>query len=153
MSKHNGSGLRSELMIIVKALESLEDRIGTIKRQASDANQERPDALFEARRHYKSRRARDNLFGTPDLFGEPAWDMLVDLFIAAEESKQISVSSLCVASAVPMTTALRWIAILESRALIERTADDLDARRSYLSLTATTQATIRAHFEQRTAAL
>jgi DNA-binding MarR family transcriptional regulator len=135
MSEHNDSCISSELEIIVKALETFEDRIAIIKRQAL--------------RHYKSRRTRDELFGKPDLFGEPAWDMLVDLFIAGEEGKKISVSSLCVASAVPMTTALRWIAILESRALIERTADALDARRSYLSLAIEAQAKIRTHFELR----
>jgi hypothetical protein len=149
MIEHNDSCISSELKIIVKALESFEERIATIKRQAADANAERSNALIEARRHYKSRRMRDNIFGMPDLFGEPAWDMLVDLFIAGEEGKKISVSSLCVASAVPMTTALRWIAILESRALIERTADALDARRWYLSLAAEAQAKIRTHFELR----
>lgn len=47
-----------------------------------------------------------------DLFGEPAWDMIVDLFIAAEENKTVSVSSLCIDASVPMTTVLRWNNIL-----------------------------------------
>ncbi|MBK9004927.1 MAG: hypothetical protein IPM67_01435 [Sphingomonadales bacterium] len=75
--------------------------------------------------------------------------MLVDLFIAAEEGKQISVSSLCIASAVPMTTALRWIAILEAKRLIERKADPLDSRRYFLSISQDVRDKMRDHFETR----
>lgn len=138
-----------ELQIVTTALDALAQRITALKQQAVAATMWQPSALHEAKQHYKARRARTNLFGVPDLFGEPAWDMLVDLFIAAEEGKQISVSSLCIASAVPMTTALRWISILESRELICRATDPADARRFYLKLAPSTHAKIKAHFEQR----
>jgi hypothetical protein len=138
----------SELQIVTTALDALAQRITALKKQAISAKTAQPSALDEARQHYKARRARTNLFGVPDLFGEPAWDMLVDLFIAAEEGKRISVSSLCIASAVPMTTALRWISILEARELILRSADSVDARRFYLSLAPHAHAKIKMHFEQ-----
>jgi hypothetical protein len=38
----------------------------------------------EARRHYRLRRMRDQEFG-PALFGEPAWDILLDLYIAVSD--------------------------------------------------------------------
>jgi DNA-binding MarR family transcriptional regulator len=91
--------------------------------------------LERAKRHYRNRRKRDAVFENTNLFGEPAWDMLVDLFIAGEEGNLISVSSLCIASAVPDTTALRWIAILEREKLITRKPDPNDQRRIFLSLT------------------
>jgi hypothetical protein len=138
----------SELQIITTTLDALAQRISGLKQQAFAPKTPQRSALDEARQHYKARRARTNLFGVPDLFGEPAWDMLVDLFIAAEEGKRISVSSLCIASAVPMTTALRWIAILEARELISRSADSADARRFYLSLAPHAYAKIKMHFEQ-----
>jgi hypothetical protein len=137
----------SELQIITTTLDALEQRISALKEQAKFTTAAQRSALDEAKQHYKARRARTNLFGVSDLFGEPAWDMLVDLFIAAEEGKQISVSSLCIASAVPHTTALRWIAILEARNLILRRADAVDARRSYLSLDPNAHAKIKMHFE------
>lgn len=138
----------SELQIVTIALDALAQRISDLKQQITSAKTGQPSAFEEARQHYNARRARANLFGVPDLFGEPAWDMLVDLFIAAEEGKQISVSSLCIASAVPMTTALRWITILEARELILRSADSVDARRFYLSLAPHAHAKIKMHFER-----
>ncbi|MDP9056066.1 MAG: hypothetical protein M3N34_01850 [Pseudomonadota bacterium] len=82
---------------------------------------------------YEDRRRRVKLFGA-DLFGEPAWDILLDLFIATATGKQISVSSACIGSAVPSTTGLRWLAVLETRGLIVRENDDRDARRSHVRL-------------------
>jgi len=82
---------------------------------------------------YENRRRRVKLFGA-DLFGEPAWDILLDLFVAFGTGKQISVSSACIGAAVPSTTALRWLSVLETRNLIVRENDDSDARRSHVRL-------------------
>jgi hypothetical protein len=60
-----------------------------------------------ARRYLRHRRERERLL--PDLFADPAWDILLDLFAASIERRPVSVSSACVAAAVPPTTALRWI--------------------------------------------
>jgi hypothetical protein len=68
------------------------------------------------------------------LFADPAWDMLLDLYLADIVSKRISISSLCGASQVPATTALRWIAALQSEGLVDRTSDPLDQRRYFMSL-------------------
>jgi hypothetical protein len=92
--------------------------------------------LFVARSHLAGRRARAR-FLPPDLFGEPAWDLLLDLFIAGEECKPISITSACIASGVASTTALRWIGVLEERGLILRAPDPGDGRRIYLALTFT----------------
>lgn len=149
MNQNNsGSVIGAELKLVVRSLEAIEEKIANLRQRAVNSNSDEPAVLFKARQHYKNRREREKLFGTPDLFGEPAWDMLIDLFIAAEEGKKISVSSLCLASAVPMTTALRWISILESRELIHRTADSLDARRSFLSLSPPAHEKLRMHFER-----
>ena len=41
-----------------------------------------------------------------DLFADPAWDMLLDLFQAEISQLRVPVSSLCIAAAVPATAAL-----------------------------------------------
>ena len=82
----------------------------------------------------RARRVRDRFF-PPDLFADPAWDMLLDLFAARLEGKRVAISSLCVAAAVPPTTALRWINSLEVRGYIRRVPDDTDARRRLVELT------------------
>ena len=60
-------------------------------------------------RDYVSRRQmRSDLFPSA-YFADPVWDMLLDLYAAHHENRLVSVSSLCIASGVPATTALRWI--------------------------------------------
>lgn len=83
---------------------------------------------------YNLRRQRENFFDK-SLFGEPAWDLLLDLFIQGERGKQVSISSACVGAAVPTTTALRWVTTLMTKGLLCRVTDDTDARRSILKLT------------------
>lgn len=89
----------------------------------------------ELRRAIRARRLRDEMFGSPGLFEDPAWDMLLDLFAAELERRQVSVSSLCIAAAVAPTTALRWINKLIEVGLFERRPDAFDRRRAYIALT------------------
>lgn len=84
---------------------------------------------------YQIRRARDRIFSDEDLFGDPAWDILLDLVYAERDNKSVSVTSACMASSVPPTTALRWVTILENKGYIERRQDQLDGRRRYVMLT------------------
>ena len=79
------------------------------------------------------RRHRDRFF-EGELFADPAWDILLELYAARLGQQKIPVGALCEAAAVPATTALRWISQLESKGLIERKADPMDGRRFHLSL-------------------
>jgi DNA-binding MarR family transcriptional regulator len=82
----------------------------------------------------RERRRRDLLFGEA-LFGEPAWDILLDLAWAEAVSRHRSVTDACIAAAVPHTTALRHIKLLVEGGLVTRTADPADRRRYHLRLT------------------
>lgn len=88
-----------------------------------------------ARGIYDSRRLRARVFSAELLFGEPAWDILLDLFIAELEGKPLSVTAACIGAAVPTSTGLRWLAILEDQGLVRRENDPRDARRVFLHLT------------------
>jgi DNA-binding MarR family transcriptional regulator len=81
------------------------------------------------------RRQRDAAFGK-ELFGEPAWDMLLTLFLAHVEGRHVSVSSLCFETAVPATTAHRWMLALIGKGLLVRIGDPDDRRRSHVYLSA-----------------
>ena len=70
-----------------------------------------------------------------ELFADPAWDMLLDLAAARAEHKRVSVTSLCIASGVPPTTALRWIALMTEAGQLERVEDEADRRRAFIALT------------------
>jgi len=86
-------------------------------------------------RIYESRRQRAR-FLSMSLLGEPVWDMLLALYCFSTRGRRLSVSSLCFASGVPSTTALRWLGVMEERELVTRSKDIHDARRTYLVLTA-----------------
>lgn len=93
----------------------------------------------------KARRARGRYL-TPELFADPAWDILLDLLRAEIEHERISVSSACIAAAVPATTGLRWLNALEQRGLVVRHRDLHDARRSYVTLSSGTSLALRRYF-------
>lgn len=79
------------------------------------------------------RRLRGQYF-MPELFADPAWDILLDLTAARLEGRMVAVSSLCIAAAVPATTALRWITQMTEQAILVRKPDPSDGRRVFIGL-------------------
>lgn len=86
------------------------------------------------RRIIRQRQLRARYFDG-ELFVDPAWNMLLDLTAARAEHMRVSVTSLCIASGVPPTTALRWIGQLAEAGLVERIQDETDRRRVFIGLT------------------
>ena len=121
--------LSEEAARIASVLASLSDGEGGA---AEEKQGNGPDANF-VRSIIRARRLRDQFFGT-ELFADPGFDMLLDLYAARLEETRVAVSSLCIAAAVPATTALRWIRALTERGLFVRTADPQDGRRVYIGL-------------------
>ena len=101
--------------------------------QQAPAKEATPGAA-QVRDMLRARRLRED-FLPADLFADPAWDMLLDLLAARLEQERVSVSSLCIASAVPPTTALRWIRTLTDKGIVHRQADPHDRRRVFIALT------------------
>ncbi len=85
-------------------------------------------------RIYESRRLRARYLSM-SLLGEPVWDMMLALYCFSTRGRRMSVSSLCYASGVPQTTAMRWIGVMEKRDLVKRSKDLRDGRKTYLLLT------------------
>ncbi len=83
---------------------------------------------------FQLRRRRDQLFAQPDLFGEPAYDILLDLYVSQHEGRQVTISDACNAAHVPWTTAVRQVRKLHALGLVLRLDDDLDRRRCYVVL-------------------
>jgi len=127
--------------------EEIERRTGV---RAPDLGYRGPDepvpdiASAEIRAVIRSRRLRGQYFEA-ELFADPAWDMLLDLFAASLERRRVSVSSLCIAAAVPPTTALRWIGTMHDAGLFGREADPGDRRRAYIVLSEKALAGMRAY--------
>jgi len=92
-----------------------------------------PDSRL-VRRIIRQRQLRVRFFDG-ELFADPAWDILLDLTAARAEHTRVSVTSLCIASGVPPTTALRWIRQMTDAGLLERVDDESDRRRAFIGLT------------------
>jgi len=71
-----------------------------------------------ARRLLSQRRQREDLLG-PELASEPAWTMLVALFIAHEEGTAATVAQICAAAGTPPATALRWLGTVAAEGKIK----------------------------------
>lgn len=97
------------------------------------------------RQAIRNRRLRERFF-EPELFADPAWDILLDLFAAGIERQRVAVSSLCIAAAVPPTTALRMIATMTEKGMLVRVNDPLDRRRVFVELSAGTRDAMQAYF-------
>jgi len=108
------------------------DRREQPDRRAPTGDAEMP-AISTIRAMIRARRLRDQYF-SGELFADPAWDMLLDLLLARLEQRTVAVSSLCIAAAVPPTTALRWIKRLTDEGIFVRTADPRDGRRVFIDL-------------------
>lgn len=102
----------------------------------------------EIRQMIRLRRRRETMFGT-DLFADPVWDMMLDLCLAAQIGRPESVSSLCMASAVPPTTALRWIKAMVERSIVVRQEDPNDRRRFFVSLAPDIEQKLQALLRER----
>jgi len=90
-------------------------------------------ALF-IKTYLRARRDREWQFPR-GLFSDPAWDILLDLYVAQSEDRQVSLWNACQAAAVPETSGMRWLRILESRHLVKREEEMTDQDREWVSLT------------------
>ena len=93
----------------------------------------------------QARRLRAHFFDE-ELFADPAWDMMLDQFRAELCQRRIATSSLCVAAAVPATTALRWIKAMTEKGLFVRHDDPFDGRRVYIELAPDVSEALRRYF-------
>lgn len=113
-------------------------------RSVSSARQRSPftaapndQALIQvARRLYDLRRRRDAIMDG-GLFSEPAWDILLDLFVSHHDGRQLSVSAVCIGARAPSATALRYLTMLQDAGLVHRTRAETDGRRSHVQLSPT----------------
>lgn len=95
----------------------------------------------------RQRRVRDRHFET-GLFADPAWDILLDLTLARAEDRRVSVSSLCIAAAVPATTALRWITLMTEKGILQREQDEDDKRRVFVTLSDSAAEAMGRYFDE-----
>ena len=137
----------ADLYNLAHALRLLADDASLIAAQGAESNAAAPGGTMPARsgmtaaaellafaKSILAARRKISQFFDPQLFADPARDMLLDLFVAGEEGRVISVSSCCIGAAVPATTALRWIKTLKTAGLVVEIGDAADRRRRLVTL-------------------
>jgi len=103
--------------------------------------------LVIARWLYWSRGKRP-IMGGNGIFSDPAWDILLDLYIRQCEGKHTSVTSSCIASRVPPTTALRYHSLMEKNGWIVRIKDESDKRIRFVRLTGDGERRLTSYFDE-----
>ncbi|MCA1748596.1 MAG: winged helix DNA-binding protein [Parasphingopyxis sp.] len=102
--------------------------------EADDPSEIAPSEIRKINAYIKAHRRRDLLF-SPGMFGDSAWEMLLDLFIAKGETRQVTMDSVCLAVGVPASTAWRKFAALEEDGLVARYPDPDDRRKTMVEVT------------------
>jgi|SRR3954454_1987252 len=95
---------------------------------------QRTTLLDRAQDEFHNRRRRVSVFGQ-SMFGEPAWDMLLALYILDISGQRQTVGSLLQFSGTPMSTAKRWLDYLSAHDLVRREAHPTDRRTAFVGLT------------------
>lgn len=140
--------------IVGCALPDKDDEgLGSRKRRQASGTQKNPLAQLKAllfrktlrrpRRltedHIRSvllvRRARGGVLGE-NLFSEPAWDVLLELYAAELGGRSMTLSDLARATDTPVSVIARWQAALEDHRLTRSTVSPEDPSRVTISLTA-----------------
>ena len=124
------------------------DRIALVARRVLE-DAERGAAMRDAdladfaRQTLTERRERDRYFD-PMVFSNPAWDILLALYVASAEGRVQSVLDCCAAAPVAQGVALRWLAYLKREEMVIETPDPARLGRTVICLSDQARATISA---------
>ena len=139
---------RGRIAATLARLSSAPDESGPAVLRLIEPPKDAPPLSVElVRSVIRARRLRARFFDEL-LFADPAWDMLLDLTQAELAQHRVPVSSLCIAAAVPATTALRWIKSMTDSGMFVRRADPHDGRRVFVELSPAASGAMRAYFAE-----
>ena len=121
-----------------------------MRASASDLIHDAPDAQILRNAEITSRRRllRKQLLGDSAQFGEPAWDILLDLFIHETKGQHLSMSALCVTAGIPTSSAMKLIQRMCDDGLLFRSPDLSDGRRSLVNISPAIAHRLRAYFAE-----
>lgn len=109
---------------------------GTIRPGASNAglcsDAELREGALKALRQVRDLRVR---YLPDELFSDPCWEMLLDVYRSHLASTPVAVAELVMGSGAPTATANRRIEEMEEHGLLERLRESPDSQKSYVTLT------------------
>jgi DNA-binding MarR family transcriptional regulator len=148
LSGCSASDLRNVALLLTSLADALEEKAPAERREQIShlLTTHPPDRELArvAERLYRFREARSQFL--PDLLlGEPAWDILLDLFYQETVGREVVTTDALIAARVPATTALRYLGQLELEGLIRREKARGDQRKRNVTLTVRGKSAMKAY--------
>jgi DNA-binding MarR family transcriptional regulator len=100
----------------------------------------------------KGDRARRTQHLPSELFAEPAWDILLELYAFELIGREVTQSELLIRVSAPSSTSLRWVKMLDAEGLVTRRAHTGEADSS-ITLTSKSVHALEAYFDTATSPL
>jgi len=101
--------------------------------------------LARVRKHVVERQLR-NAYFNPSIFGEPAWEILLTLYISENTGRKPTLRRLAHRVNTPLTTAIRWIDYLAKENLVQKEPRPDYRRMMYVTLLDKGRALIEDYF-------
>lgn len=98
-----------------------------------DRQDKRARLVLRARQHLHERQLRKQ-FLSRAVFGEPAWDSLLVLYISEFEGRRLTLRGVADEIQEPISSTQRWIGYLEKERLVEKEGHPTDRRMSHVAL-------------------
>ena len=127
--------------------EEMQGRVAETPPARAYADDGSPLIVENLRAMIRSRVIRAELF-SGELFGDPAWDLLLNLYAMHLAQRRQSIGGIAHLSGVPATTTLRWLRKLESAGFVGLRDDPLDQRRIFAELTPAAVAAMERYFDR-----
>lgn len=122
---------RVRLHDLAAQLRAMSDNLASLAEEAGD-KRTNTDLAAYVTAIIHARRLREKALGA-DLFFDPAWDIMLTLFLAKLDDRPLRVTDLGVVP-VAATTLLRWISNLEAAGIVVRTGSSVLGRRAGVTL-------------------
>jgi hypothetical protein len=127
------SGLRGRIEALQAQIKRYKAAISEGQSQSFEGDVPPVDPQL-VRNHITTLAQREEILGS-DLFGDPAWELLLEGFAAALCNERLTTSAMIGRAKLPPSTTSRWLSKLETDGLLQREADPFDARANLISLT------------------
>jgi hypothetical protein len=134
MTRHSSYSKGGHPLPVGKAVSRIAEGLVKASSEASASDEFVRDAIFARRLRYH--------FFPENLFGEPAWDMLLALLYAQNEGRQVTVSNLCEAITI------RWLNGLVAEGMVVRRRDPQDSTSELIELDPSTDTAFRQYFDE-----
>ncbi len=135
LSRRDLSAARRLMRLLAGAEREAADELMLAPPPGRAATTERASLVARAREEFHERRRRGAVFGQ-SMFGEPAWDMLLTLYILDISGQRQTIGALLNFSGTPSTTAKRWLDYLVAHDLVRREEHPTDRRTAFVALSA-----------------